>query len=261
MSAEFRVPSSGFRVDGAKRRDLLVAAGVALGLHALLFMALPVALFLSPAHAGQSPGVTSLEIALSSPAPKRPRPAPVAPDPEPEPALEEPVLLPKPELEPESVSEPEPALTAKREAPAAIPEPAPVSLPAPPPPAPRLPAPPPDPEPGTRNFTRRGGPEPSISSSGARAATWSHHNIRYPETALREGRTGRVGVRVEVLASGRAGEVELVESSGHADLDRAAVNGLKTAWYDPATDGKRVVTAVQLFHANFEIENGRAKVR
>ncbi len=247
MSAEFRVPSSGFQVDGAKRGDLLVAAGIALGLHALLFMALPAALFLSPAHAGQSPGVTSLEIALSSPAPKPPRPAPVAPDAEPEPALEEPVLLPKPELEPESVSEPEPALTAQPEAPAAIPEPAPVSLPAPP-----LPAPSPSPsESGAL----------SVSSSGARAATWSHHNIRYPEMALREGRTGRVGVRVEVLASGRAGEVELVESSGHADLDRAAVNGLKTAWYDPATDGKRAVTAVQLFHANFEIENGRAKVR
>jgi len=222
---------------GQGRKDLFLAAGVALGLHVLLFVTIPVALILAPAQAGQSPGVTSLEIALSAPAPAAaPQPVPVA-DPAPVPAPAPAPVPEEPAVEP--AVEPEPELA---------PEPLPLALPVPP-------SPRPDPEPGTRNQ------EPSIPDAGARAAAWSRHNIRYPESALREGRTGGVTVRVEVLASGRAGRVELAESSGHADLDEAAVNGLRTAWYLPATDGRKAVTATQLFRARFEIVNGRATVR
>ena len=237
MSAGFRpatagkVPGSGVLVRGHAQGDLWIAAGVALAVHALLFVALPVAMALTPAQAGQKPGVTSLEIALSAP--------PAAPArnsaPEPEPT--------KPAVEPEPEPEPEPL-------PVAPPESAsPLS----------------NPESRTRNQelgTRNQEPSaPSTGSSGAESAAWSHHNIRYPEKALEEGRTGAPVVRVEVLASGRAGRVELVESSGHPDLDEAAVNGLRTAWYRPATDGRRAVASVKLFQPRFVIENGRPKVR
>jgi protein TonB len=221
--------------------DLLVAAGLAAAVHALLFVALPVALVSAPAQAGQSPGVTSLEIALAGPsAPSAPprRGSPTSPTELPK----EPEPWPLPEVsqaEPaEAIHEPEPALVRPEQVPEVT---QPEAL-RPGPPGP-------------------GSQPPSGSSSGAKAAMVGHHNIRYPERALAEGRTGAPVVRVEVLASGRAGAVELVEGSGHADLDEAAVNGLKTAWYRPANDGRRPVGSTKLFQPRFVIEDGRAKVQ
>jgi hypothetical protein len=39
------------------------------------------------------------------------------------------------------------------------------------------------------------------------------------------------------------------------------VSGLKTAWYQPALDGRRPVTSTRLFQPRFVIEDGRARVR
>ena len=218
--------------------DLLVAAGLAAAAHALLFVALPVALVVAPAQAGQNPGVTSLEIALAGPsapsAPTRPASRAELPrDEEPAPLPE--MLGPEPA---EAIREPEPVTVR----PEPLPE---VTAPETVRPASASPSP----------------QAPSAGSSGAKAAMVGRHNIRYPERARAAGRTGAPVVRVEVLASGRAGAVELVESSGHADLDEAAVNGLKTTWYQPATDGRRPVASTKLFQPRFVIEDGRAKVR
>ena len=220
------------------RGDLFIAAGVATAAHALLFVALPAALIVAPAQAGQNPGVASLEIALAEPAapsaPTRPvSRAELPQDEEPAPLPE--VLGPEPA---EAIREPEP-VTARPEPLAEVTAPETV-----------------------RPASVRPSPQaPSAGSSGARAAMVGRHNIRYPEKALAEGRTGAPVVRVEVLVTGRAGKVELVESSGQADLDEAAVSGLKTAWYRPATDGRRPVASTKLFRPRFVIENGRPKVQ
>lgn len=52
---------------------------------------------------------------------------------------------------------------------------------------------------------------------------------RYPEAARRAGLAGTVEVRIKVAASGIAPQTELTRSSGHAQLDSAAVEMLRLA--------------------------------
>lgn len=52
---------------------------------------------------------------------------------------------------------------------------------------------------------------------------------RYPEAARRAGLAGTVEVRVSIAASGVAAQAELTRSSGHAQLDTAALEMLRLA--------------------------------
>ncbi|MDP1527491.1 MAG: TonB family protein [Rhodocyclaceae bacterium] len=52
---------------------------------------------------------------------------------------------------------------------------------------------------------------------------------RYPEAARRAGLAGTVEVRVSITASGVAAQTELTRSSGHAQLDTAALEMLRLA--------------------------------
>jgi protein TonB len=52
---------------------------------------------------------------------------------------------------------------------------------------------------------------------------------RYPEAARRAGLAGTAEVRVSIAASGVAAQTELTRSSGHAQLDTAAVEMLRLA--------------------------------
>ena len=71
--------------------------------------------------------------------------------------------------------------------------------------------------------------------------------VTYPVEAKIKGYEGRVLLGVEVLASGRVGVVEILESSGHEVLDRAAVRGVRRARFLPATRaGIAVATRVRL---------------
>jgi len=63
----------------------------------------------------------------------------------------------------------------------------------------------------------------------------------YPRDALRSGIEGTVKCLVQVLASGKVGDVSVYQSSGYADLDRAACDALKHSRFFPAeADGKAV---------------------
>lgn len=58
----------------------------------------------------------------------------------------------------------------------------------------------------------------------------------YPSRAAREGRQGRVGVRLNVGVDGRVTSCQVTSSSGHADLDEAACTNLgRYARFDPAS--------------------------
>lgn len=66
----------------------------------------------------------------------------------------------------------------------------------------------------------------------------------YPEIAEEEGWSGRVVLKVHVLANGRADAVSVAKSSGHEVLDQAAVRTVKSSWHfapamrgDTPTDG------------------------
>lgn len=68
----------------------------------------------------------------------------------------------------------------------------------------------------------------------------------YPRSALRAGASGNVVLRIEVRPDGRVGEVGVVESSRHRELDRAAVRAVRRWRFQPALeDGRPVAGVVQ----------------
>lgn len=58
----------------------------------------------------------------------------------------------------------------------------------------------------------------------------------YPPAALRLEQQGEVMVKLRVLASGAAADVQVRSSSGHALLDEAALRYLRGARFVPAQD-------------------------
>lgn len=90
----------------------------------------------------------------------------------------------------------------------------------------------------------------------APAATVETPHPEYPLYSRRYGHEGTVVVEVEVLASGEPGEVEVVKSSGHRRLDRAAVRELERAEYVPARRAGVPVTARKKFIIRFQLEDG-----
>lgn len=63
----------------------------------------------------------------------------------------------------------------------------------------------------------------------------------YPMTARRAGYQGRVVVKLDVAADGRATNAEVLESSGHDMLDESAVGTLKGWKLEPALSGGKPV--------------------
>lgn len=64
----------------------------------------------------------------------------------------------------------------------------------------------------------------------------------YPQVARERGYEGTVVLDVEVLASGEAGAVRVLESSGHDVLDEAAVRALRQWRFRPARRWRHPVT-------------------
>ncbi|MDC4227707.1 MAG: energy transducer TonB [Candidatus Manganitrophus sp.] len=77
------------------------------------------------------------------------------------------------------------------------------------------------------------GPRFVIPSAGR-----SNPKPRYPERARAEGREGTALLKVTVLATGKVGEALIEHSSGHADLDRSAVEAVMKWTFLPARRGR-----------------------
>jgi protein TonB len=75
----------------------------------------------------------------------------------------------------------------------------------------------------------------------------------YPEAARREGADGVVTLRFEVLTSGKVGIVQVQRSTGRPDLDRAAVETIKTWLFEPARRGKEAVAVWVILPVRFEL--------
>lgn len=84
------------------------------------------------------------------------------------------------------------------------------TVPKPPPPAPIVLAPPAPPPP----------PPPKPATPRNNPGTWATPND-YPSRALREDREGTTTFRVTIDGDGRVASCQIVQSSGHADLDEA----------------------------------------
>lgn len=74
-----------------------------------------------------------------------------------------------------------------------------------------------------------------------RARTSDTPKPRYPESARRNGKEGRVLLRVLVNEEGRSASVEVNRSSGVESLDQAALEAIKRWRFSPARLGNRPV--------------------
>lgn len=79
----------------------------------------------------------------------------------------------------------------------------------------------------------------------------------YPSLAQRRGWEGDVLLRVHVDAGGRAREVEIVRSSGHALLDRSARDQVLQRWrFHPAMRNGEAVSAWAEVPIRFRLQSG-----
>ena len=78
---------------------------------------------------------------------------------------------------------------------------------------------------------------------------------RYPESARRQGVEGVTTLRFIVLANGHVGQIAISRSAGHIDLDRAAVDAVRTWRFEPARRGKEAVAVWVTLPVRFELHN------
>jgi protein TonB len=173
------------------------------------------------------PEIPPMTIEFSRPAPPVVEPPP--PEPMPEPVVEQP-----PPVEDELATKPPPPKPIPKPKPKPVvkPGPKPVAKPVEQPPAPPTPPPPvaapTPPEP----------PAPAPVTPASASAGYLHNPApEYPALAMRRNWEGTVLLRVHVLASGKPGEVQLQKTSGHDQLDDAALAAVKRWSFAPAKRG------------------------
>ncbi len=173
------------------------------------------------------PEIPPMTIEFSQPAPPVVEPPPPPPPPPPQvvepppPVVDELAVKPPP---PKPVPKPKPKPVPKPE-----PKPAPKPVeqpPAPPKPATPAPAAPP----------AAPSPAPVIPAS-ASAGYLKNPAPEYPQLAQRRGWEGTVLLRVQVLASGKPGEIQIQKTSGRQQLDDAALAAVKRWSFVPAKQG------------------------
>jgi len=206
-------------VSGLKRRHKLLLGLLVLALHGAA------AYWLSQAPTPELPVVPpqvppmTIEFAAPTPPvlkPPPPAPAPTMVEPPPPPVVDE--LAAKPKPKPRPVPKPVVKQQSKPQPkPVEAPPPAPVAAPAPTAPAPPAPAP--------------------VTPASANAAYLKNPAPEYPQMAQRRGWEGTVLLRVEVLPSGKPGQIQVQKSSGRDALDAAALAAVKRWSFVPAKQG------------------------
>ena len=169
-------------------------------------------------------------------------PAPPVPEPPPPPVRKPP---PKREPPPVIAAAPTPSVAPP---PFVVPEPPPpvpvVTAPEPPPAPPPPPPAPPPPAP----------PEPkTIPPTAVRYVT--PPAPVYPAVSRRMREAGRVVLRVEIGTDGRARQVAVSTSSGHARLDESAAASVRSARFAPYTENGVALVVWTLVPIEFELEN------
>ncbi len=245
-------------------RDMVVAGAVAVGLHlAAYLVAISPRLAQARTIAAETPRqlARALTLTIQTAPPIETQPVePLAPLPlpaRPQDAGEQPTSL---ETPPEPIVSAVPsralalaALTAEfilhqleslgpvpSPAPAPLPRPPPTPTPTPPTPTPALAAETPPPTDPLSDGPPESGPVESAASIVPPRAI-DNQKPKYPRVARQRGYEGTVELAVYVLANGKVGDVELVESSGSSSLDRAAIRAVERWRFAPATRNGRAV--------------------
>jgi protein TonB len=77
----------------------------------------------------------------------------------------------------------------------------------------------------------------------------------YPRYSRLHREEGTTVLSVEILADGKLGNVEVIQSSGYRRLDRAAVEGMQNAELVPALEEGRKVASVKRISIRFDLED------
>ncbi len=80
---------------------------------------------------------------------------------------------------------------------------------------------------------------------------------QYPRLSRRRGEEGAVTLDVQVLAGGRAGRIDVVASSGHTRLDRAAVKAVRASTFHPARRGNKAMDSTKRIVFTFRLDDAR----
>ncbi|BFO06707.1 energy transducer TonB [Pseudomonas guariconensis] len=206
-------------VSGLKRRDTLALGLLVLALHGAA--AYWISQAPTPVLPVVPPQIPPMTIEFAAPAPPVVEPPPPAPAPPvvepPPPVVDELAAKPAPKPIPKPKPKPAPKPVAK-------PQPKPVEAPPAPPVAAPAPMAPPAPAP--------------VTPPSASAAYLKNPAPQYPQMAHRRGWEGSVLLRVEVLASGKPGQIQIQKSSGRQVLDDAALAAVKRWSFVPAKQGE-----------------------
>jgi len=81
----------------------------------------------------------------------------------------------------------------------------------------------------------------------------------YPRLAREQGYEGTVLLEVQVLPSGHGGHITVLESSGHAVLDEAALKAVQQWQFRPARRGRMPVAVSVEIPITFRLINWRAR--
>ena len=184
---------------------------------------------------------------VQQPQPPQPTPSPPpAPPPVPPPATDDNIVPVKPQPKPADPKPPEPPPPPPKQA---EPPPKPAETP------PQPPAPPVPPRPSGPPSLRLGADTSlgEIRDNGTGPSCKSPHNLypAYPPLALQRGEKGSVKLRLHIDSSGDVILAEILESSGHPLLDKAAHDRLVTWHCNPATDGGAAVLDTLEIQINF----------
>lgn len=87
------------------------------------------------------------------------------------------------------------------------------------------------------------------------AAYLNNNPPAYPAAARRRGIEGTVVIRAEIHDNGRCHHVMIRKSSGHALLDKAALDAVRDWRFVPARRGSRIVTAWVDVPITFRLNN------
>jgi TonB family protein len=97
---------------------------------------------------------------------------------------------------------------------------------------------------------------PGAAPASTRPRLVSAPQPRYPSAAVRANEEGTVLCRLHVSATGDVVEVEIVASSGHERLDRAAREALLRWRFEPSLENGRPVSSTLLHPVEFVLTDG-----
>lgn len=106
------------------------------------------------------------------------------------------------------------------------------------------------------NFGMKGGDDAFGGDLDAPPQPTSKLPPTYPSSLLSQGKGGRVVVSCSIDASGKVVSASIKSSSGHPELDKAALNAVSRWKFKPGTKSGKPVKSVALVPFNFEVKKG-----